>query len=36
MDIGVLDHIILAREGFISIRQEGRVSFNTLQPRTWN
>ena len=36
MDIGVLDHIIIAREGFCSIRQEGRVSFNTLQPRTWN
>ena len=35
LDIGVLDHIILAREGFTSIRQEGRVSFNTLQPRTW-
>jgi len=36
MDIGVLDHIIIAQEGFISIRQDGRVSFNTLQPRTWN
>jgi DNA repair protein RadC len=36
MDIGVLDHIILAREGFCSIRQEGRISFNSLQPRTWN
>ncbi len=36
LDIGVLDHIILARDGYCSIRQEGRVSFNTLQPRTWN
>jgi DNA repair protein RadC len=36
MDIGVLDHIIIAREGFNSIRQDGKVSFNTLQPRTWN
>lgn len=36
MDIGVLDHIIIALEGFTSIRREGSVSFNTLQPRTWN
>jgi DNA repair protein RadC len=36
MDIGVLDHIIIAREGFCSIRQEGKISFNSLQPRTWN
>ncbi len=36
LDISVLDHIIIAREGFHSIRKEGKVSFNSLQPRTWN
>ena len=36
MDIGVLDHIIIAREGFRSIRQDGRVEFNTIQPRLWH
>lgn len=36
MDIGVLDHIIIAREGFRSIRQDGRVPFNTPQPRLWH
>jgi DNA repair protein RadC len=36
LDIGVLDHIILARDGFSSIRQLGRVVFNTPQPKTWH
>ena len=36
MDIGVLDHIIIARDGYKSIRQEGRVEFNTVQPRLWH
>jgi len=36
MDIGVLDHIILAREGWVSIRQLGRVDFNTAAPRGWH
>jgi DNA repair protein RadC len=36
LDIGVLDHIVIAREGFKSIRQMGRVAFNSPQPRTWH
>lgn len=36
MDIGVLDHIIIARDGFSSIRQEGRVEFKTIPPRLWH
>ncbi len=36
LDIGVLDHIIIARAGFYSIRQEDRVEFNTIKPRFWN
>lgn len=36
LDIGVLDHIVIARDGYKSIRQEGRVEFNTIQPRFWH
>ncbi len=36
LDIGVLDHIVIAREGYCSIRQLGRVNFNFPQPRTWH
>ncbi len=36
MDIGVLDHIVIARGGFCSIRQTGQVPFNTSQPRGWH
>lgn len=36
MDIGVLDHIIIARDGFHSIRQDGRVEFNSVLPRLWH
>lgn len=36
LDIGVLDHIVIARDGYRSIRQEGRVEFNTVQPRFWH
>ena len=36
MDIGILDHIILARGGHFSIRRSGRVVFHSLQTRTWH
>jgi DNA repair protein RadC len=36
MDIGVLDHIIVARDGCASIRQQGRVAFNASAPRGWH
>jgi DNA repair protein RadC len=36
LDISVLDHIVIARGGFCSIRQTGRVAFNSVQPRTWH
>lgn len=36
MDIGILDHIILARGGYFSIRRSGRVVFHSLQTRTWH
>lgn len=36
LDISVLDHIVIARNGYCSIRQTGRVVFNTVQPRTWH
>lgn len=36
MDIGVLDHIIIARDGFSSIRQLGRIVFNTAKPKYWH
>lgn len=36
LDISVLDHIVIARGGFCSIRQTGKVAFNTVQPRTWH
>lgn len=35
MDVGVLDHIVIAREGYHSIRQDGRVEFAALKPRFW-
>lgn len=35
LDIGVLDHIIIARDGFCSIRQSGKTTFNTPQPKHW-
>ncbi len=35
LDIGVLDHIIVSRNGFASIRQLGRVSFEGNQTRGW-
>lgn len=28
LDIGVLDHVILARDGFVSLREQGVVSFS--------
>lgn len=36
LDIGVLDHIVIARGGYCSIRQTGKVIFNSTQPRTWH
>jgi len=36
MDIGVLDHIIIARSGCCSIRQLGKVAFNASPPKTWH
>ncbi len=36
MDIGVLDHIILAKEGCCSIRSLGRLAFNASPPRNWH
>ncbi|MDK2981269.1 MAG: repair protein RadC [Chloroflexota bacterium] len=36
LDVGVLDHIVIAEGGYCSIRQMGRVSFNLPQPRSWH
>lgn len=36
LDIAVLDHIVIAREGFCSIRRMGKIPFNSVQPRTWH
>jgi DNA repair protein RadC len=36
MDIGILDHIIIASGGHFSIRRSGRVAFHSLRPRTWH
>jgi len=36
MDIGVLDHIIIGKNGFASIRQLGRVSFKSSPGKHWN
>jgi DNA repair protein RadC len=36
LDIGVLDHIIIARDGFSSIRGLGKVVFNTPKPKYWH
>lgn len=36
LDIGVLDHIIIARGGYCSIRQLGKVAFNAAKPRNWH
>lgn len=36
LDIGVLDHIVIAKNGFSSIRQLGKVVFNTPRPKTWH
>ena len=36
LDIGVLDHIVIAKDGFSSIRQLGKVVFNTPRPKTWH
>lgn len=36
MDIGVLDHIIIARDGFTSIRASGQLAFNTPKPKFWH
>ena len=36
LDLGVLDHIIVSRGGYCSIRQLGRIAFNTTQPRSWH
>jgi DNA repair protein RadC len=35
LDISVLDHIIIASGGYCSIRQSGKVAFNSLQSRIW-
>ena len=36
MDIGVLDHIIIGRKGFSSIRKLGQVSFKSSPGKHWN
>ena len=36
LDIGVLDHVVLARDGWRSIRAEGRLTFNAGAPRSWH
>ena len=36
MDIGVLDHIIIGKDGFCSMRRLGQVSFKTSPGRSWN
>jgi DNA repair protein RadC len=36
LDIAVLDHIVIARGGYSSIRRSGKVAFNSVQPRTWH
>ena len=36
LDLGVLDHIIIASGGYCSIRRLGKVAFNAVQPRTWH
>jgi len=36
MDIGVLDHIIIGRKGFSSIRKLGQVSFKSSHGKYWN
>jgi len=36
LDIGVLDHIIIAEGGSRSIRRLGKIDFHTPLPRTWH
>ncbi len=36
LDIAVLDHIVIARGGYCSIRRMGKITFNKVQPRTWH
>ena len=36
MDIAVLDHIIISRKGFSSLRREGKVQFESSIGKTWN
>ncbi len=35
LDINVLDHIVIARDGFISIRRSGNVTFSVAQSKSW-
>lgn len=36
MDIAVMDHIIISRSGFCSIRRSGKVQFRALTGRKWD
>ena len=36
MDISVLDHIIISRKGFSSLRRDGKVQFKPIIGRKWD
>jgi len=36
MDVAVLDHIIISRKGFSSLRREGKVKFESTIGKKWN